>query len=180
MPPCHQGQQHSSTEDETNTALSNAKKRSLSYTFTTPISAPRPLPLLLGPGACHQPFPVSLHSVTDPSLYSPYNASPPLVRSADVLAQPCAPPLVSRLKAVLLFSTLTHTLTLCLLVPSPPGRHTHTHTHIQGPFYATTLDGGCHSHNRLDISLYNHLSLLMNHSFMKELKNKIIKMLYYS
>lgn len=119
------------------------KKRSLSYTFTPP---------LLGPGACHQPFPVSLHPVTNPSLYSPHNASPPLMRSTDVLARPYTLPLASHLKAGQLFSSLTHTLTLCLLVPSPPSRNTQKHkvhsllerwmevvTAITGPILSFTI-----------------------------------------
>lgn len=103
------------------------QKRPLSYTLTTPISSlPSPL---LGPGACHHPSPVSPHSVTDPSLYSAHNASPPLVRSTDVSARPYAHPLPSRPKSGPLFGSLTHTLTLRLLVPSAPNTHTHIHSY---------------------------------------------------
>lgn len=100
------------------------QKRPLSYTLTSPISSlPSPL---LGPGACHHPSRVSPHSVTDLSLYSAHNASPPLVRSMEVSARPYAHPLPSRPKSGPLFGSLTHTLMLRLLVPS--GTHTQTHT----------------------------------------------------
>lgn len=124
------------------------KKRPLSYAFTTPIS------LLLGPGACHHPSPVFPHSVTDPSLYSPHNASPPLVRSMDVLARPYAPPLPSRFKTGPLFGSLTHTHTLTVSPGTQCTKHTLADTHIQKKWHTRPIlhwNAGqrlCHSDNR--------------------------------
>ena len=127
------------------------QKRSLSYTLTTLNSS---LPsLLLGPGACHHPSPVSPYSVTDPSLYSAHNDSPPLVRSLDISDWSYAPALPSRPKTGPLFGLLIHTLMQCLLVPSAPNTHRHRLTglqtgHTQGPFSTRTLGRGCHDDNR--------------------------------
>lgn len=126
------------------------QKRPLSYTLTTPISSlPSPL---LGPGACHHPSPVSPHPVTDPSLYSDHNASPPLVRSTDVSARPHARPLPSRPKSGPLFG-LAHSHTHAASPgTSAPNTHTqarkHSCRHTQGPFSTGTLGRGCHGDNR--------------------------------
>lgn len=108
------------------------QKRPLSYTLTTPISSlPSPL---LGPGACHHPSPVSPHPVTDPSLYSDHNASPPLVRSTDVSARPHARPLPSRPKSGPLFG-LAHSHTHAA---SPGTSAPNTHTHKRANTHADT------------------------------------------
>lgn len=123
------------------------QKRPLSYTLTTPISSlPSPL---LSSGACHHPSPVSPHSVTDHSLYSSHNASPPLVRSTDVSAQPYAHPLPSQSKSGPLF-WLAHTASPGTQFTKHAQPHTHTFIcrHTQGLFSAGTQGKSCHSDNR--------------------------------
>lgn len=59
-------------------------EKDLCHILEPPLSQASPSPLL-GLGACHHPSPVSPQSVTDPSLYSGHNTSPPVMRSSDVL-----------------------------------------------------------------------------------------------
>lgn len=117
--------------------LCQMQKRSLSYMLTTPI-ATLPLPTLSS-WCMPPPFVVSPQSITDPSLYSAHNTTP-LVRSMDVLAQPCAHPPPNQPKLGPLSDSLTHTLTLRPLVPSSPS--------TQGLFSTGTRGKGCHSDNR--------------------------------
>lgn len=149
MASCQSGQQHSRARRDTNAALS-ARRKAL---CRTPLSQDhrrhRHPSICQGLGACHRPSPVSPHPVTDPPLSSAHNASPPPLRSTDVLARPYAHPLPGRPKSGPLFGPLTRNAHAA----SPGTRalsRARTRAHKQGLFSLQGAQGrGCLSDNRL-------------------------------
>lgn len=145
-------------------------RKDLCHSLSPPLSqAPPPL---LSSGACHHPSPVSPHSVTDHSLYSAQNASPPLVRSTDVSARPYAHPLPSRSKSGPLF-WLAHT--------ASPGtqftKHTQSHTHADTHKAYSPLERRAKVVTVItDLNFFNPTPLGLQHPSLMEKKKGIFKL----
>lgn len=159
MPPCHRDSSIPQP-DRTQTLLCQMQKRSLSFTLSPPPTR------LLSSGACHHPSPVSPHSVTDHSLYSAHNASPPLVRSTDVSARPCAHPLPNRSKSGPLF-WLAHA--------ASPGtqftKHARSHTHADTHKAHSLLERRAKVVTVItDLNLFNPTPLGLQHPSLREKK----------